>query len=480
MGFLSKILIGFSVVFTLHLINSNVRSSSQFKVFEANGVPERSGAEAEAMHIVYNEAAAAFAKVVNEAEAMLKVYKEAAVASGKAEADAKAAAKRAEAAAKRAEAAAAKAKAEGTTPAAAKAKVEADGKVIAKRAEEDAAAKTKAEAEGTAAVKRVEEEAAAQMPPSTSSCQLPQNITSEYEVYRHVHEAKFPACMAGQWIYEPSQAFVSSPEYLQCLDQELQGNCHDPSSWEKTDSGPAESRHKSILKNAVQNSQGILNGSDPWAWQSNLSNYKVVAYNNHEHEQYRKRISTILSNRTIYLVGDSLTRQWGQTMRCEIMHILGKSNELADKIVLNLPMHVGFSEGLIKKRYGDPFRINATERDYVIFNFGHHVGKKLGDDWPTKYTKILNDTLAMDFGDIPDHHIFFRTTTVRHFLANQGDWNTNSSKAGGLAPNMQATWNTYGGNLPELPDQNLIAFNVLLHDSMHNNSRRYKFQIHHP
>ena len=297
---------------------------------------------------------------------------------------------------------------------------------------------------------------------------------SEYEVYRHVHEAKFPACMAGQWIYEPSQAFVSSPEYLQCLDQELQGNCHDPSSWEKTDFKPAKSRHNLMLKNAVQNSQGILNGSDPWAWQSNLSNYKVVAYNNHEHEQYRKRISTILSNRTIYLVGDSLTRQWGQTMRCEIMHILGKSNEVADKIVLNLPMHVGFSEGLIKKRYGDPFRINATERDYVIFNFGHHVGKKLGDDWPTKYTKILNDTLAMDFGDIPDHHIFFRTTTVRHFLANQGDWNTNSSKAGGLAPNMQATWNTYGGNLPELPDQNLIAFNVLLHDSMHNNSRRYK------
>ena len=469
----SYLMMAISIVIITNFIYFQPQSyTSQLKFFEANGVPERSGAEAEAMHIVYNEAAAAFAKVVNEAEAMLKVYKEAAVASGKAEADAKAAAKRAEAAA-------AKAKAEGTTPAAAKAKVEADGKVIAKRAEEDAAAKTKAEAEGTAAVKRVEEEAAAQMPPSTSSCQLPQNITSEYEVYRHVHEAKFPACMAGQWIYEPSQAFVSSPEYLQCLDQELQGNCHDPSSWEKTDFKPAKSRHNLMLKNAVQNSQGILNGSDPWAWQSNLSNYKVVAYNNHEHEQYRKRISTILSNRTIYLVGDSLTRQWGQTMRCEIMHILGKSNELADKIVLNLPMHVGFSEGLIKKRYGDPFRINATERDYVIFNFGHHVGKKLGDDWPTKYTKILNDALAMDFGDIPDHHIFFRTTTVRHFLANQGDWNTNSSKAGGLAPNMQATWNTYGGNLPELPDQNLIAFNVLLHDSMHNNSRRCK-KIHHP
>jgi hypothetical protein len=315
--------------------------------------------------------------------------------------------------------------------------------------------------------------AATPTPPPTASCQLPQNITSEYEVYRHIHEANFSACMAGQWVYEPSQAFVSSPKYVQCLDQELQGNCHDPSAWENTNPKAKESRHESLLKNAVSNSPGILNGSDPWAWQSNLSNYKVVTYNNHEHEQYRKRISTILSNRTIYLVGDSLTRQWGQTMRCEIMHILGKSNEVADTTVSYLQMHVGFEDHLLR-RYGDPFRNHATERDYVIFNFGHHVGKKLGDDWPPKYTNILKDALAMDFGKIPDHHIFFRTTTVRHFLANQGDWNTNSSKAGGIAPNMQATWNTYGGNLPELPRQNLIAFNVLLRDSMHNNSRRYK------
>ena len=150
----SYLMMAISIVIITNFIYFQPQSyTSQLKFFEAKDVPERSGAEAEALHIVYNEAAAAFAKVVNEAEAMLKVYKEAAVASGKAEADAKAAAKRAEAAA-------AKAKAEGTTPAAAKAKVEADGKVIAKRAEEDAAAKTKAEAEGTAAVKRVEEEAA--------------------------------------------------------------------------------------------------------------------------------------------------------------------------------------------------------------------------------------------------------------------------------------------------------------------------------
>ena len=70
-----KLLIGLSVLCTLNLI-FNVRFSSQFKISEAKDAPERSGAEAEAMPLVYNEAAAAVTKVVDEAEAMRKVYKE--------------------------------------------------------------------------------------------------------------------------------------------------------------------------------------------------------------------------------------------------------------------------------------------------------------------------------------------------------------------------------------------------------------------
>jgi len=125
-----------------------------------------------------------------------------------------------------------------------------------------------------------------------------------------------------------------------------------------------------------------------------------------------------------------------------------------------LPMHVGFEDSLLK-RYGDPFR-NATEKDYVVFNFGHHTGKKLGETWPSQYIEILEKALQLDFGRIPDHHIFFRTTTVRHFLALKGDWNTEHSEAGGIAPDATAHWSWYGGNSPEQPKQNLLVLEVFL------------------
>ena len=271
--------------------------------------------------------------------------------------------------------------------------------------------------------------------------------------------------MAGQWVNKPEQAFVPGQKHLQCLDQERQGNCHDPDLWMKTNDPARLSRHNSLLKGAVSNSPGILNASDPWVWQSNVPRYEVIPYNKGEHEQYRKQTSAVLSNRTIFLVGDSLTRQWSQVMRCEIMDVLGKSKEATNEMVRILPMHTDFDNKLFKKRYGDPFP-RATERDVIVFNFGHHVGNKLGVDWQPKYIKVLKDALEqIDFGKIPDDHVLFRTTTVRNFLRNEGDWNTNSSKAGGSKPNIQAVWINYGGNLPEQPTQNLLAFDTILRDT---------------
>ena len=90
----------------------------------------------------------------------------------------------------------------------------------------------------------------------------------------------------------------------------------------------------------------------------------------------------------------------------------------------------------------------------------------MGVDWQPKYIEVLKDALKqIDFGKIPDDHVLFQTTTVRHFLRNEGDWNTNSSKAGGSKPNIQAVWINYGGNLPEQPTQNLLAFDTILRDT---------------
>ena len=191
-------------------------------------------------------------------------------------------------------------------------------------------------------------------------------------------------------------------------------------------------------------------------------------------DEYRERIRKLLlhpEGRTIYFVGDSLTRQWQHSMKCEIVHVLGISNQKVEKIVRYFPEHIGF-ENSFMKRYGSTFALNTTERDYVVFNFGHHIGKKLGDDWHLKYTDIMQKALSWDFGKIPDSHIFFRTTSVRHFERGMGDWNTNSSQAGATGPNMNDVWSEYGGNYPELPIQNLIAFDVFL-----GNTTNRKFRI---
>jgi len=162
----------------------------------------------------------------------------------------------------------------------------------------------------------------------------------------------------------------------------------------------------------------------------------------------------------IFLVGDSLTRQWAASMKCELEHIHGIPSDWVNQSIRYLQMHVGLEPKLLK-RYGDPL-VTATEKDYVILNFGHHTGNKLGAGWPDKYVEVLRSALATDFGKIPDHHVLFRTTTVRHFLALKGDWNTEHSEAGGIAPDARAQWFWYGGNTPEQPKQNLLALDVIL------------------
>lgn len=304
----------------------------------------------------------------------------------------------------------------------------------------------------------------------TSSCPVPpldrRDFASDLEFYRAVHASPFPSCAAGSWVYRPAERIVLSAAHLQCLDGERQGNCHDPNAWKYTNDTAKLSRHKSLLANGVRNSPGILNASDPWVWESSSEPYRVM--DRRDVERYRARIQQLFAapSTRVFLVGDSLTRQWQHAMKCELEHVVGMER-VAERIVY-LQMHTGF-ERRVKKRFGipfwfspNPFGDDTTEDDYVVFNFGHHTGHKLGNDWPQKYVEILQHAFAIDYGNIPDEHIFFRTTTVRHFLANQGDWNTEHSQAGGIAPDATAQWNWYGGNKPEQPQQNQIALDVIL------------------
>jgi hypothetical protein len=46
-------------------------------------------------------------------------------------------------------------------------------------------------------------------------------------------------------------------------------------------------------------------------------------------------------------------------------------------------------------------------------------------------------------------------------LADKGDWNSNSSQAGGLEASVDAKWDHYGGNHPVQPIQNLLGISMV-------------------
>jgi len=305
--------------------------------------------------------------------------------------------------------------------------------------------------------------------PTSSPIQQQSTELSEFEFYVKVHNSTFPVKQAGEWVYKPGiQAIHPSKEHLMCLDRERQGNCHDADAWTKSNDTAKQSRHNSVIANAIINSPGILAANDPWVWESNVPQYQVLSYHSGP-ELYKKQVHKAVRGRKLYLVGDSLTRQWSQAMRCELQHVLGYTEEEANDTVQYLQVHTGVDQ--MRNTWFE----HASERDYIVFNFGHHVGKKLGSDWPELYRQILRKVLTFPFGKVPDSNLFFRTTTVRHFHKGAGDWDTKSSRSGNVEPNMDGQWSHYGGSRPEQPIQNLIAFEMFLGPNLKKSD--HKFQI---
>ncbi|KAL7527462.1 hypothetical protein ACHAWF_002190, partial [Thalassiosira exigua] len=284
---------------------------------------------------------------------------------------------------------------------------------------------------------------------------------SDHEFYRAVHLSDFPARTAGSWVMRPDLAMNPSVEHIHCLEEEDEGNCHD-----LEDDGKLRSikqrRYKAVTSKKILNSPSVVNASDPWVWESDLEEYRLMPYYRTNQDEYRERIRELLHDRTIYLVGDSLTRQWHQTMKCELIHVIGIPSERANGMVKFI-VPEGTTAPDPKGWESFTYAKTASERDYVIFNFGHHfMFYKIGPDWPAEFRKVLEGIKAISFGKIPRSHVFFRTTSIRHFRRGKGDWNTESFQAGAVGPEMEAVWADYGGDASELPEQNLIAFDTFL------------------
>ncbi|KAL3924737.1 MAG: hypothetical protein SGILL_000864 [Bacillariaceae sp.] len=289
-----------------------------------------------------------------------------------------------------------------------------------------------------------------------SNCTVisPKSFNNSMDLYKYVHRAEFPAMQAGQWTYRPEHADHPTQEHLRCLSAEVQGNCHH-SKWIK-DQKSRQRRHDKMQTGQIVNSEGILHANDPWVWESDREAYKVLPFC----LLHNAETADILfaNNRTIYLLGDSLTRQWWQSMRCDAQYSFGMTQEKANQAIQFHQEYMQFPNATTLGH----FLRDSTPHDYFVFNFGHHPDPaKLGDDWAETYIKILKEAfLTSKFGKIPSHHVFFRTTSVRHFLYGKGDWNTSSSASGGASANMNAQWKMYGGLHPAQPEQNLIAFDL--------------------
>lgn len=271
-----------------------------------------------------------------------------------------------------------------------------------------------------------------------------------FEHLASVHLADTPTRSAGRWVKKnASLAKRSPPELLQCLSKERQGVCHNDGKNTTAD----KSRINLLEKGAINNSPGILNGYDSYVWESNDEAYAVFPPGNGTSE-----LRQALEGRNLIIVGDSLNRQWAQALRCDLQHMFGYKS-----VGVRYCWDRDFPAGRkLNRCFGA-----VKARDYVVFNFGHHqhpTKPELRDSWMQVYqalmTRALHD-LKTRLAHLPSSHIIFRTTSIRFFEAQKGDWNTNSSQAGGLDANMDAKWEHYGGDHRAQPIQNLLGISMV-------------------
>jgi hypothetical protein len=274
---------------------------------------------------------------------------------------------------------------------------------------------------------------------------------NHFEHLVSVHLSDTPTRTAGRWV-NPPLAERASPELLQCLAQERQGNCYSDGK-DKLEDQYTSSRISRLAKGSLNNSRGILKGYDPYVWESHDEAYAVFPPGNGTSE-----LRQALEGSRIIIVGDSLSRQWAQALECELEHVYGY-----ETVDVRYCKAQDFPAGAALDRcLGD-----ATSRDYVVFNFGHHQdpGKPgVSARWRQVYKALMVRALRelkTRLGHLPESHVMFRTTSVRYFLARKGDWNSNSSQAGGLEASMDAKWDHYGGNNPVQPIQNLLGISMV-------------------
>jgi hypothetical protein len=187
-------------------------------------------------------------------------------------------------------------------------------------------------------------------------------------------------------------------------------------------------------------------------------------------EENVRLLDQALQGRKLHFFGDSLTRQWVAAMNCELLHIFNFTQTRVDAVI---SFHKYFGAYPNREQLERDLGENLSPNDYIVFNIGHHIDasnrqfkNKTGNaSWLFAYEqavpRAIRDFVNLTHHILPPSQVLFRTTSVRHHHAGQGDWYTNASKIGETAPQNNASWHDYGGIHPTQPTQNLVAMNLV-------------------
>jgi hypothetical protein len=195
---------------------------------------------------------------------------------------------------------------------------------------------------------------------------------------------------------------------MECLDNERHGNCHNEtanllSHEEAKWSRPDLIRHH---HSSIRNSAEILEGYDRFVWVSDHDEYRTASrttnfnYLGGDDGDFDDvpffRMRTLIKNRTIYLVGDSVLRQWAGVLHYKCIHVHNMTEKQAETSIKYLrsahTLDLRNDEGTIK------FFRHVRPQDYLIFNFGLHLSKYLVGDkainWEENYRSVLRDVIV--------------------------------------------------------------------------------------
>jgi hypothetical protein len=297
-----------------------------------------------------------------------------------------------------------------------------------------------------------------------------------FDFFIKVHSAEHPVKQAGSWILRPSARRSLSAAHLNCLGEEIQGNCHDPTALKA--GSASSSRVGPLNAGSILNSRSILEGEFPGlVWLGASDEYKAITTDKLE------VFTEILKSTKFYLMGDSLTRQWAKSLECEMIHYFGLSaRDTAEQVTFlwanfgpsnSLHLTSAYNETLGKidhlpKPKGvrlDDIFANTSGNEYVIWNVGHHMGPtKLKAEWKHKYAETISQALNLTFGRVPTSQTFFRTTTPRHFKPS-ADYMSKDAKRGSDKHSNEAKWEDFGGLSRSQPMQNIMALEIFANQS---------------